>query len=81
MVALMFRLATLCQPFLRRDTRKLIASMMFSTNSSSVIPTCPTVTPRSRGFWSRNLTIDAKSFALALISSSWEKAMGNLPAR
>ena len=53
---------------------------MFEINSSSVMPTLPTATPKQRTFFNWNLIVDLTSVIFEARSSLWEMGVGNLPA-
>src|SRR5947207_14615541 len=55
----MTRLPTFCHPFFNKLTKKLTASIIFETSSSSVIVTFPIATPRQRT--SRHVSQDLHS--------------------
>lgn len=80
MVDLMTRPPTFCQCFLRRDTRKLEASMMCWVTCSSSISTWPMATAIHKTFLSWNLMVDFTSLILATRSSLCDTGVGNLPA-
>jgi len=68
-----------CQPFLRRETKKLIDWMTLVAISLSVNSMWPTATARHKTFLSWNLTVDLTSLILVAISSAWVRRVGNLP--
>merc|ERR1712137_743559 len=74
------RTLTLCQFFLRSETKKLIDSFKFSTRSCSDIPQWPTAMFKHNTFFSWNLTVDFTSSTFVARSSVGSTSVGNFPA-
>ena len=71
---------TFCQFFLRRETRKLTANIMFAFSSSISMDTLPTATERHRTFFIWNLMVRLTVSTFSSMDSWWDREVGNLPA-
>ena len=79
MDVLMWRVLILCQPFLRRETKKLIDVATFCLICSSVMLTFPTLVPIQRTFLRANLTVCLCSLTFSMMLSFSPMVSGYLP--
>lgn len=79
MEVLRWRVPTFCHPFFIRDTKKLIAIVMFCLRFSSVRLTLPIAVPKQDAFFDWNLTVCFNSSILAVIFSPSANATGKRP--
>lgn len=80
MVVFMWRVPTFCHPFFMRETRKLMAMVMFCLIYSSDCSTFPTAVPRHAAFFDWNLTVCLISVILSRSLSPSPKVIGNFPS-
>lgn len=78
MLVLMYKVPTFCQPFLSKETRKLMDMVIFCLICSSDWSTLPTAVPKQEAFLDWNLTVCFTSLILSASFSPSAMATGNL---
>lgn len=79
MVVFRWRVPTFCQPFFIKETKKLMAIVMFCLRVSSPVSTVPIAVPKHAAFFDWNLTVCLSSSIFEVIFSPSAKLMGKRP--